>query len=152
MRTLANFLWLILGGVWMGLGWWLFGCLAVVTIVGLPWARACFVIGQMAFLPFGREAINRRELTGRDDLGTGGLGVVGNVVWFVCAGCWLAIGHLVWGVANCLTIIGIPFGLQHFKLAGLALFPVGMTVVRTDVAQAVRFGNARTTVAGYRNG
>jgi len=128
----------------------LFGCLAVITIVGLPWARACFVIGQMAFLPFGREAIDRRELTGRDDLGTGGLGMIGNVIWFVFAGFWLAIGHIAWGLGCCLTIIGIPFGLQHFKLAGLALFPVGKTVVMKDVAMAARYGNARAAVAGYR--
>ena len=138
MRTLANFLWLILGGFWMGLGWWLFGCLAVITIVGLPWARACFVIGQMAFLPFGREAVDRRVLTGRDDLGTGGLGLIGNVIWFVFAGVWLAIGHVILGVMNCLTIIGIPFGLQHFKLAGLALFPVSKTVVMRNSLYAGR--------------
>lgn len=150
MRTAANFLWLIFGGVWMGLGWWVFGCLAVITIVGLPWARGCFVIGQMAFLPFGREAISRRDLTGRDDPGTGALGLIGNVIWFVFAGVWLAIGHVVWGILNCLTIIGIPFGLQHFKLAGLALAPVGKAVVMKDVAQAARYENARGTVAGYR--
>jgi uncharacterized membrane protein YccF (DUF307 family) len=151
MRTAANFLWFIFNGFWMGLGWWFFGFLAAVTIVGLPWARACFVIGQMAFLPFGREAVNRRDLTGYGDLGTGTLGALGNIVWFVCAGCWLALAHIAWGVANCLTIIGIPFGLQHFKLAGLALFPVGKTVVRTEVAQAVRNDRAYGTLASYRN-
>lgn len=136
MRTMANFLWFVLNGFWMGLGWWFLGLIAAVTIVGLPWARACFVIGQMAFLPFGREAISRRDLTGQDDLGTGAIGTLGNIVWFVCAGCWLALGHVLWGVANCVTIIGIPFGLQHFKLAGLALFPVGQAIVTREVAQA----------------
>ena len=92
----------------------------------------------MAFLPFGREAVDRRVLTGRDDLGTGGLGLIGNVIWFVFAGVWLAIGHVIWGVMNCLTIIGIPFGLQHFKLAGLALFPVGKTVVMRNSLYAGR--------------
>ncbi len=150
MRTAANFLWFILNGFWMGLGWWVIGLFAALTIVGLPWARACFVIGQMAFLPFGREAIDRRELTGRNDLGTGALGTVGNIVWFVCAGAWLAIAHLVLGIANCITIIGIPFGIQHFKLAGLALFPVGKTIVTKGVAQEVRSLNAAKSVTGYR--
>jgi uncharacterized membrane protein YccF (DUF307 family) len=68
----------------------------------------------------------------------------------VFAGFWLAIGHSVWGVLCCVTILGIPFGLQHFKLAGLALFPVGKTVVMKEVAQAARYGNARAAVAGYR--
>ena len=146
MRTAANFLWFILNGFWMGLCWWFFGLLAAITVVGLPWARACFVIGQMAFHPFGREAISRLELTGRDDLGTGGLGAVGNIIWFVFAGAWLALGHIVWGIANCITIIGIPFGIQHFKLASLALFPVGKTIVRKEVAQAARNDNAHATL------
>jgi uncharacterized membrane protein YccF (DUF307 family) len=152
MRMVANFLWFVLNGFWMGLGWWFFGAVAAITFVGLPWARACFVIGQMAFLPFGREAINRRDLTGRDDLGTGSIGVLGNIIWFACAGFWLALGHVLWGVANCITIIGIPFGLQHFKLAGLALFPVGQAIVTRDVAQAARDQRASATVRAYRKG
>lgn len=150
MRTAANFLWFILNGFWMGLGWCFFGVLAAITIVGLPWARACFVIGQMAFLPFGREAINRRALTGQDDIGTGAIGALGNIIWFVCAGAWLALGHILWGIANCITIIGIPFGLQHFKLAGLALFPVGQTIVTKEVAEAARNQGAVVTLAAHR--
>ena len=151
MRTAANFLWFILNGFWMGMGWWFFGLIAAVTIVGLPWARACFGSGQMAFLPFGREAISRRELTGHSDLGTGSLGTIGNIIWFVFAGAWLALAHIIWGIANCITIIGIPFGIQHFKLAGVALFPVGKTIVRKEVAQAARNDNAYATVAAHRN-
>ena len=104
----------------------------------------------MAFLPFGREAISRRELTGRDDLGTGGLGLLGNIVWFVLAGFWLALGHIIWGALNCLTIIGIPFGIQHFKLAGLAVAPVGKTVVMKEVAAAARREDALSTLAAHR--
>jgi len=131
MRTLGNILWFIFGGLWMGLGWWLAGLIAAITIVGLPWAKSCFVIGQFAFLPFGKEAVNRARVNGAGDIGTGALGTIGNVVWFLCAGVWLAIGHLATALALFITIIGIPFGWQHVKLAGLALAPVGKTIVDT---------------------
>ena len=129
MRTIGNILWLIFGGFLMGLGWWLAGLIAAITIVGLPWAKACFVIGQFAFLPFGKEAVSRKNLTQQDDMGTGALGLVGNVIWFVFAGWWLAIGHLCSALACFLTIIGIPFGIQHIKLALMALAPIGKTIV-----------------------
>lgn len=129
MRTLGNILWLIFGGFLMGLGWWLAGLIAAITIVGLPWAKACFVIGQFAFLPFGKEAVNRKDLTQQDDIGTGALGLVGNVIWFIFAGWWLAVGHLCSALACFVTIIGIPFGIQHIKLALIALAPIGKTIV-----------------------
>ena len=129
MRTLGNILWFIFGGFIMGLGWWLAGLIAAITIVGLPWAKACFVIGQFAFLPFGKDAVNRKSVTQHDDIGTGTLGLVGNVIWFVLAGWWLAIGHLVSALACFVTIIGIPFGIQHMKLALVALAPIGKTIV-----------------------
>lgn len=129
MNTLLNILWFIFGGVFMGLGWWLAGLLCAITIVGIPWAKACFVIGQFTFFPFGQEAVDRRLATGRDDIGTGVLGLLGNVVWFVFAGVWLAIGHLLTALALFVTIIGIPFGWQHLKLAGIALAPIGKTIV-----------------------
>lgn len=96
MRAIGNFVWFILGGFIMGVSWWLLGLLAFVTVIGIWWGKACFVIGQFTFLPFGKEAISRRELTGKDDIGTGILGTLGNVVWFVFAGVWLAIGHLLY--------------------------------------------------------
>ncbi|ALT76664.1 YccF domain-containing protein [Paucibacter sp. KCTC 42545] len=129
MRTIGNILWLILGGFVMGLGWWLAGALAFITIVGIPWGRACFVIGQFAFLPFGREAVDRASVTGQQDIGTGPLGLLGNIIWFVFAGVWLAMGHLVSALACFITVIGIPFGIQHLKLAVLALMPIGKTIV-----------------------
>jgi uncharacterized membrane protein YccF (DUF307 family) len=129
MRTLGNILWFIFGGFLMGLGWWLAGLVAAITIIGLPWAKACFVIGQFAFWPFGKEAISRRDVSQRDDIGTGTLGVVGNVIWFVLAGWWLALGHLFSALACFVTIIGIPFGIQHVKLAVIALAPIGKTIV-----------------------
>lgn len=150
MRAIGNFLWFVLGGVLMGLMWWLAGIIAAITIVGIPWARACFVIGQFTFLPFGREAINRRELSGRDDIGTGPFGVVGNILWFVFGGLWLAIGHLCSAFCCFITIIGIPFGIQHLKLAGIALWPVGKTIVSLDMATVARRVNAESAVAGRR--
>lgn len=129
MRSIGNFLWFIFGGFFMGLAWWFFGILAFLTIIGIPWAKACFVIGQFTFLPFGREAISRRALNQKDDIGTGTLGFIGNVIWFLFAGAWLAIGHLASALACFITIIGIPFGIQHLKLAVLALAPIGKTIV-----------------------
>ena len=129
MRTLGNILWFIFGGFIMGLGWWLAGLVAAITIVGLPWAKACFVIGQFAFLPFGKRAVSRQLVNQQDDIGTGALGLAGNLIWFLLAGWWLAIGHLFSALACFLTIIGIPFGIQHLKLALIALAPIGKTIV-----------------------
>ncbi len=129
MRTIGNVLWFIFGGFFMGFGWWFAGLLCAITIVGIPWAKACFVIGQFAFLPFGKEAVDRSELSGNEDIGTGPLGMLGNILWFLFAGLWLAIGHLVTALGLFITIIGIPFAFQHLKLAGLALAPIGKTIV-----------------------
>ena len=147
MRAIGNLLWFILGGVWMGLAWWIAGLLAYVTLVGSPWGKACFVIGQFTFFPFGKEAISRKDLTQKDDIGTGTLGTVGNVIWFIFAGVWLAIGHVSSALLNFITIIGIPFGIQHLKLAGIALAPIGKTIVSKEVAAAVRKVNEEATVA-----
>lgn len=151
MRAIGNFLWFVLGGVFMGLGWWLIGVLAFITIVGIPWGKACFVIGQFTFFPFGKEAVSRKELTGKDDIGTGDLGLIGNVVWFLLAGVWLAIGHVLSAIACFITIIGIPFGIQHLKLAGIALAPIGKTIVPKEVAAAARKQGAEDTVAKRRS-
>ena len=135
MSTIGNILWFVLGGFFMGLGWWLVGLLCVITIVGLPWAKACFVIGQFAFLPFGKEAVSRAVVSGVQDIGTGTLGTIGNVLWFIFAGIWLALGHLASALACFVTIIGIPFGVQHIKLALIALAPVGKTIVPKNAAR-----------------
>lgn len=150
MRSIGNFLWFIFGGLVLGLAWWLAGLIALLTIVGIPWARASFVIGQFSFFPFGREAISRHELNQQEDIGTGVLGLVGNVIWFVFAGLWLAIGHLTAALACVLTIIGIPFAIQHLKLAGIALAPIGKTIVTIEVAQAARTSNAQGAVVQLR--
>ena len=113
----------------MGLGWWIAGVLAYISIIGIPWGKACFVIGQFAFMPFGKQAVSRKSVTYKDDIGTGSFGVLGNVLWFLFAGMWLAIGHLLSAAICFITIIGIPFGLQHLKLAAIAIAPIGKTIV-----------------------
>ena len=128
-KSLLNILWLVLGGLPMALGWWLAGLFCAVTIVGLPWSRSCFVIGKFSLWPFGLVAVKRSEINGHSDLGTGPMGTIGNVVWFLVAGWWLSIGHLSSALACFISIIGIPFGVQHIKLALIALAPIGMTVV-----------------------
>ncbi|MDC0303140.1 YccF domain-containing protein [bacterium] len=135
LKSIFNILWVVLGGLPMALGWWLVGLISAVSIVGLPWSRSCFVIGTFALWPFGFEAINRRDLSRRVDLGTGPLGLIGNIIWFLVAGWWLAIGHLTSALDCFVTVIGIPFGIQHIKLALIAIAPIGMTIVpahRTD--------------------
>ena len=134
----------------MGLAWWAFGVLAFITIVGIPWGRACFVMGKFAFWPFGRDAVSRDVLYGRHDLGTGAFGTVGNIIWFVLAGVWLAIGHILSAAACAVTIIGIPFAWQHIKLASLALWPIGKAVVPVDVAEAARRARAEEIARGLR--
>ncbi len=152
MGALGNFLWFIMGGVLMGLGWWLVGLLAFISIVGIPWGKACFVIGQFAFFPFGKEAVSRKDLTRQEDIGTGALGLVGNIIWFLLAGVWLAIGHVISAAACFVTIIGIPFGIQHLKLAAIALAPIGKTIVDKELAAAVRGEDAQTALSRHREG
>ena len=132
LRLVLNVLWIVFGGVWMALGWVIAGVLMAITVVGLPWARSAFTIARYALLPFGFRAVPRALVTGHADLGTGGLGVFGNLVWFLLAGWWLALGHLIAAVALALTIIGLPFAWAHLKLAGLALWPIGRAIVADD--------------------
>ncbi|MCP2040992.1 uncharacterized membrane protein YccF (DUF307 family) [Neisseria sp. HSC-16F19] len=135
LRFLLNILWVVLGGFWMAVGWWVAGIIMAVTIIGLPWARSCFVIGMFTLWPFGHTAVDRSLVTGREDWGTGSLGCLGNVIWFVLAGWWLAIGHVLSALANFITIIGIPFGVQHLKFALIALAPIGKTIVDKDTGR-----------------
>lgn len=129
MKLLGNIIWFLFGGILMGLGWWLVGLVMYISIIGIPWGKACFVIGTFSFFPFGKQIVDRRAVTGEGDIGTGTLGMIGNVIWFVVAGFWLAVGHIASALLCFVTIIGIPFGIQHVKLAGISLFPIGKTVV-----------------------
>ena len=138
LRALGNIIWFVCGGLVLALAWLVAGIVMAITIVGLPWAKACFVIAQFTLWPFGREALDRRDLTGRSDIGTGFLGFLGNLIWFLVAGLWLAIGHLVSALACAVTIIGIPFAVQHLKLAAVSLAPIGKTIVTAEEAKSRR--------------
>jgi uncharacterized membrane protein YccF (DUF307 family) len=124
-----NVLWIVCGGAWMALAWVIAAVIMAITIVGLPWARAAFNIAAYTLFPFGQKAVPRDSYTGRPDIGTGPLGLVGNLVWLVLAGWWLALGHLATAFVLALTIIGIPFAWAHLKLAGIALWPIGREIV-----------------------
>ena len=129
MSLLLNLLWIIFGGLWMAVGWIVAAVIMAITIIGLPWARAAFNIASYTLLPFGRKAISRAEHLGTHDIGTGPFGLLGNIVWLVLAGWWLALGHLLTAILWAVTIVGIPFAWAHFKLAGIALWPIGKTIV-----------------------
>lgn len=129
VSILLNILWILIGGAWMAFGWLIAAVIMAITIIGLPWARAAFNIAVYTLLPFGQKAVNREHITGQPDLGTGPLGLIGNLIWLVLAGWWLALAHLVTAVVLAVTIVGIPFAWAHFKLAGIALWPIGKVIV-----------------------
>ena len=135
MSLLLNILWIVFGGLWMAVGWLLAAVIMAVTIVGIPWARAAANIALYTLLPFGHTAVDREEFTGRPSAGTGPLGVVGNLLWLLLAGWWLALGHLIIALGLAITIIGLPFAWAHLKLAGLALWPIGKEIVSTEEAE-----------------
>ncbi|MGF6823016.1 uncharacterized membrane protein YccF (DUF307 family) [Microbacterium sp. ZKA21] len=123
MRTILNIIWLILAGWALFLGYVLAGILLCIPIITIPWAIASFRIAGYAIWPFGREVISRP---------TAGVGsFLGNVIWVILAGWWLAIGHIVSGIALCITIIGIPMGIADFKLVPVSLMPLGKEIVKS---------------------
>lgn len=124
MRLLGNIIWLLFGGLATGIGWWIAGVLAAITIIGIPFSIAAFRIGTFSFLPFGREIVDRPE-------GEAGklLILLGNIIWIVLGGIWLALAHLFFALLLGITIIGIPFAVQHLKLAHLSLTPYGKMIV-----------------------
>jgi len=138
LSLLLNLLWLLFGGIWMAIGWLIAAVIMAITIVGIPWARAAFNIASYTLLPFGRRAVSRADYLGAADIGTGPLGFLGNIIWLILAGWWLALGHLIVAVLLAVTIIGIPFAWAHLKLAGLALWPIGKMIVDAD-ATPLRF-------------
>lgn len=129
MSLLLNIIWILLGGAWMALGWLVAAVIMAITIVGIPWARAAVNIALYTLMPFGYTAVARDEHTGREDIGTGFLGMIGNILWLVFAGWWLALGHVLTAILLAVTIIGIPFAWAHLKLAGIALWPIGKMIV-----------------------
>ena len=132
LQFLLNILWIAFGGIWMSVGWVIAGIIMALTIIGLPWTPSAFRIAAYTLLPFGTHAISRAEITGRADLGTGLLGWIGNILWLVLAGWWLALGHVITAALWAVTIVGLPFAWAHLKLAGLALWPIGRIIVPTN--------------------
>jgi uncharacterized membrane protein YccF (DUF307 family) len=132
---LLNVLWIVFGGLEMAIGWFIAGVIMAITIIGLPWARAAFNIGVYTLLPFGQTAVSRAEHSGTEDLGTGLLGFIGNLIWLVLAGWWLALGHLIAAILLAITLVGIPFAWAHLKLAGIALWPIGKVIVPIEDAR-----------------
>lgn len=122
MNLLGNIIWLIFGGLLVFIEYMISGLLLCLTIIGIPFGIQCFKIGIMSLAPFGREV---REVPGD----TGCLSTLFNIIWIVVGGIWIALTHLVFGILLAITIIGIPFARQHFKLMSLSLTPFGKEVV-----------------------
>ncbi len=128
MTLLLNLAWFIVGGgFFAGLGWLFVGGLLAISVVGLPFAVAAWRIAGFAAWPFGRTLVDIRDLGERQIVGTG----LANLLWVIFAGIWLWIGHVVAGIGLCATIIGIPFGLAHFRLAAVSFAPLGKRVQET---------------------
>jgi uncharacterized membrane protein YccF (DUF307 family) len=128
MRTLLNILWLVLSGLWLAVGYALAGLLLCVLIITIPFGIACFRLAAFVLWPFGRAVVRRPD--------AGAPSTIANVIWFVLAGLWMAVAHVLLGVVLCLTIIGIPLGLGNFKLAVVALAPLGKEIVPADDPRA----------------
>jgi uncharacterized membrane protein YccF (DUF307 family) len=121
MRVVLNVIWLVFSGIWMAIAYCIVGVVMCVTIIGIPFGIAAFRIANYALWPFGRDIARRAD--------HGAASTVGNLLWFLLAGLWLAIGHALSGVLLCLTIIGIPLGLASFKLIPVSLTPLGREIV-----------------------
>jgi uncharacterized membrane protein YccF (DUF307 family) len=124
VKTLLNLIWLVLSGLWLALGYVVAGVICCLLLITIPFGIASFRIAGYALWPFGRTTVVRGD--------AGAASVIGNVLWLVVAGWWLALGHVVTGVTLCLTIIGIPLGLANFKLIPISLMPLGREIVPTD--------------------
>lgn len=129
MKNILNLIWLVFSGLWMALGYAVAGIVCCILVVTFPWGVACFRIAGYALWPFGNTVVRRAD--------AGAPSTVGNVIWLIVAGIWLAIGHVLAGISFCVTIIGIPFGLAHFKLVPVSLTPLGRDIVSVEDAAAL---------------
>jgi uncharacterized membrane protein YccF (DUF307 family) len=128
MRTVLNLLWLVFSGLWLAIGYALAGLVLCLLIITIPFGVACFRLSAFVLWPFGRAVVRKPE--------AGAPSTVANVLWFVLAGLWMALAHLVLGALLCVTIIGIPLGLGNFKLAAVAIAPLGKEIVPTSDPRA----------------
>ncbi|MFJ3959226.1 YccF domain-containing protein [Arthrobacter sp. NPDC090010] len=125
MKTLLNIIWLVFGGLWLAIGYFAAGLICCILIVTIPWGIASFRVGAYALWPFGRTVVEKPG-------GSGGFALLGNVIWFLVAGLWLAIGHVVTAIPMFVSIIGIPLGIANLKLIPVSLMPLGKEIVPTD--------------------
>jgi uncharacterized membrane protein YccF (DUF307 family) len=128
VRTILNILWLVLSGFWLALGYAFAGVVMVLLIITIPFGIAAFRLAAYVLWPFGRTVVRRPD--------AGAASAIGNVIWFILVGLWMAIAHLVLGLLLCLTIIGIPLGIGNFKLAAVAIAPLGKEIVPTSDPRA----------------
>ncbi len=128
MRTLLNLLWLVLSGFWLALGYLVAGCIMCLFIVTIPFGIASFRLAAFVVWPFGRTVVRRVD--------AGAASTIGNLLWFVLIGVWMALAHVVLGVVLCLTVVGIPLGLGNFKLAAVAIAPLGKEIVPAGTPRA----------------
>ncbi|MGB3304320.1 YccF domain-containing protein [Gordonia sp. (in: high G+C Gram-positive bacteria)] len=133
MKTILNIIWLVLSGLWMAIGYVVAGIICCILIITIPFGIASFRMANYALWPFGRTVVRKPE--------SGAMSTIGNVIWIIVAGIWLAIGHLTTGIAMCLTIIGIPLGIASFKMIPISLMPLGAQIVSTDNPQQVYQGS-----------
>ena len=124
MKTILNVIWLVLCGFWIALGYVLAGIICVILIITIPFGIASFRMANYALWPFGRTVVRKPT--------AGSMSMIGNVIWILVAGWWLALGHITTGIALCVTIIGIPLGIASFKMVPISLLPLGMDIVDTD--------------------
>jgi uncharacterized membrane protein YccF (DUF307 family) len=124
MRTLLNLIWLIFGGLWLALGYFLFGLLGCLLIVTIPFGVASLRMAKYALWPFGSAVVEKP--------GAGAGSAIGNVIWFIVAGVWLAVGHVVTALAQTITIVGIPVALANLKMIPVTCFPFGKEIVPTS--------------------
>ncbi len=154
MRFAGNVIWFVCGGAVLALIWLLGAAVFAISIIGLPLTRAAIEMAKMSAFPFGKDVVHVRELDRKGVTATtattGTIGFIFNVLWACTFGIVLFFSYIIAGIINCITIIGIPFGIQSFKLAGISFWPVGRRVVSIELAKAVREENARMQLQTMR--
>lgn len=126
MKTILNVIWLVLCGFWMALGYIAAGIICCILIITIPFGIASFRIAVYALWPFGRTVVRKPT--------AGAASAIGNIIWLIFAGIWLALGHIVTGIVMCITIIGIPLGIASFKMVPISLLPLGAEIVDTNAS------------------
>jgi len=124
VKTLLNIIWLVLAGLWLALGYVLAGIVCCILIITIPFGIASFRMASYALWPFGRTVVDKPT--------AGAFAVIGNIIWLVIAGWWLALGHIITGIVQAITIIGIPLALANWKMVPISLFPLGKQIVPSD--------------------